>query len=346
MTGVNSISPANARISAWLFFMCALVMLMVIVGGATRLTDSGLSITEWKPVTGALPPLSEAHWLSEFEKYQRIPEYEQINFGMSLDEFKFIYWWEWGHRFLGRLIGFAFFVPFVFFLVSRQLSRGLAVKLFGLLLLGGLQGFMGWYMVKSGLSERVDVSQYRLAAHLSLAVILFALMAWIALDLRFRDRAHEGVALRPKKPMATGAFLLTGAIFIQIILGAFVAGLRAGSTFNSWPLMDGQFFPAAYFSATPKFADIFESVAAVQFNHRLWAYVTFAAAILFFLKARATPIMRYAGLLLFAVSAQAILGIFTLVLHTPLWLGLLHQAGAILVLFMAIVTAHRAYRFS
>lgn len=176
-------------VALWLFAMAALVALMVIIGGATRLTDSGLSIVEWRPVTGAIPPLSEAHWLEEFEKYKTIPEYEEVNWGMSLAEFKEIYWWEWGHRFLGRLIGFAFLIPLVFFMATRRVDRALGLKLGGLFLLGGLQGALGWWMVSSGLSERVDVSQYRLAAHLALALLLFAALLWTALDLVSARRA-------------------------------------------------------------------------------------------------------------------------------------------------------------
>ena len=328
-------SPAAARrMAVWLFVMCGLVAAMVIVGGATRLTDSGLSITEWRPVTGAIPPLSEEAWQEELQKYRQIPEYQQINYGMSLDEFKFIYWWEWGHRMLGRIIGLAFFVPMVFFIATRQTARPLALKLVGLFVLGGLQGALGWYMVQSGLSERVDVSQYRLAAHLSLAVILFGLMFWLALSLWpvRRVEAPRGLYL--------GAVLLTVGVFAQMTLGAFVAGLRAGRTFNTWPLMDGKFFPDGYFAGTPGFNDLFETIAAVQFNHRIGAYLLVAGAVWFYLAARKTGAEFRARLVLISVFAQMLLGIWTVLAATPISLGLLHQGGALIVFAAALYLVH------
>lgn len=320
--------------AVWLFVMCGLVAAMVIVGGATRLTDSGLSITEWRPVTGAIPPLSEEAWQEELQKYRQIPEYQQINYGMSLDEFKFIYWWEWGHRMLGRIIGLAFFVPMVFFIATRQTARPLALKLVGLFVLGGLQGALGWYMVQSGLSERVDVSQYRLAAHLSLAVILFGLMFWLALSLWpvRRVEAPRGLYL--------GAVLLTVGVFAQMTLGAFVAGLRAGRTFNTWPLMDGKFFPDGYFAGTPGFNDLFETIAAVQFNHRIGAYLLVAGAVWFYLAARKTDAEFRARLVLISVFAQMLLGIWTVLAATPISLGLLHQGGALIVFAAALYLVH------
>ncbi len=328
-------SPAAARrIALWLLVMCALVAAMVIVGGATRLTDSGLSITEWRPVTGAVPPLSEAAWHEEFAKYKTIPEYEEVNYGMSLEQFKAIYWWEWGHRFLGRLIGFAFFAPFVFFIVTKQTTRRLALKLFGLLMLGGLQGALGWWMVSSGLADRVDVSQYRLAAHLALAVIVLALMFWLALDLWPADKARGTRALFP------AAALLAAGVFAQMMLGAFVAGLRAGRTFNTWPLMDGKFFPDGYFAGAPGLNDLFETIAAVQFNHRIGAYLVGAGAVWFYLAARKTAAEPRVRLVLAAVGLQIVLGIWTLLAATPIALGLLHQAGALGVLAAALYAAH------
>jgi heme a synthase len=328
-------SPRSARrIALWLLFMCGLVAAMVIVGGATRLTDSGLSITEWRPVTGAIPPLSEAAWLAEFEKYKTIPEYSEVNYGMSLDQFKAIYWWEWGHRFLGRLIGIAFAFPLAFFIVTKQTTRPLALKLFGLLLLGGLQGALGWWMVSSGLADRVDVSQYRLAAHLALAVIVIACMFWLALDLwPSRKIAVPGY-------LSVGALALTAGVFVQMMLGAFVAGLRAGRTFNTWPLMDGKLFPDGYFVGAPGFNDLFETIAAVQFNHRIGAYLVAAGAVWFYLAARKTAVEPRARLVLAAVGLQIVLGIWTLLAVTPIALGLLHQAGALGVLATALYAAH------
>lgn len=320
-------------VAVWLFAMCALVALMVIVGGATRLTDSGLSIVEWRPVTGAVPPWSEAHWLAEFEKYKTIPEYDQVNWGMSLAEFKEIYWWEWGHRFLGRVIGFAFLIPLIFFAATRRIDRALGLKLGGLFILGGAQGALGWWMVSSGLTERVDVSQYRLAAHLALAVLLFAAMFWIALDLVSVRRAE-------KNRLAPFAFALAGGVYLQMILGAFVAGLRAGRTFNTWPLMDGKFFPDGYFRGAPGFSDLFETAAASQFNHRIGAYLLAAATLWFFAVARQSDLKGRAQIFLAAVFLQIALGVWTVVAATPIALGLAHQAGALLVLSAALYLAH------
>jgi len=326
--------PASNRLVAyWLFAMCALVALMVIVGGATRLTDSGLSIVEWRPVTGAIPPLSEADWLSEFEKYKTIPEYEEVNWGMSLAAFKEIYWWEWGHRFLGRLLGVAFLVPLISFAATKRIDGALGLKLCGLFVLGGAQGALGWWMVSSGFSERVDVSQYRLAAHLALAVLLFAAMLWIALDL-------VSIRRNTASPLRAFAFALAAGVFLQMVLGAFVAGLRAGRTFNTWPLMDGKFFPEGYFHGAPGFGDLFETAAAAQFNHRVGAYFLACAAVWFYLAARGTAIERRALLLLAAVALQIILGIVTVLAATPIALGLAHQAGALVVLAAALYAAH------
>ena len=326
----------NQTISAWLLFMCALVALMVVVGGATRLTDSGLSITEWKPVTGAVPPLSEAAWYAEFEKYQQIPEYQIVNNGMSMSEFKTIYWWEWGHRLLGRVIGAAFLLPLIYFAVRGWLSARLGGTLFAVLVLIGAQGALGWYMVQSGLTARVDVSQYRLAAHLGLAVFLFAAMFWVALDLR---NAVFGTA-RSSTRLSPWAFGLAAAVFAQIILGAFVAGLRAGHTYTTWPLMDGAFFPSAYFIGDPDFFDAFNSVAAVQFNHRIGAYAVALIGFAFVLVARGSSLERRARLAGAAILFQIMLGIATLVSATPIGMGLVHQAGALLVLSTALYAAH------
>lgn len=337
MTQSGATSPAAARrIAIWLFIMCALVALMVIVGGATRLTDSGLSITEWRPVTGAIPPLNEAHWLSEFEKYKTIPEYEEVNFGMTLHEFKSIYWWEWGHRFLGRLIGIAFLVPMIVFMATGQVKKPLALKLLGLFALGGMQGVLGWWMVSSGLADRVDVSQYRLAAHLSLAVIVFAAQFWLALDL------WPARVVSVSRNLRIGASALAVGVFAQMVLGAFVAGLRAGRTFNTWPLMDGKVFPDGYFTADREFNDLFETMAAVQFNHRLGAYILAAAVIWLFIATRKSPLRPRANMLATMIGLQIVLGIWTVLAATPIGLGLAHQAGAMLVFAGALYAAHGA----
>ena len=256
----------------WLLAMAALVFAMVIVGGATRLTDSGLSITEWLPILGAIPPLNDADWLEAFAKYKQIPEYQLVNKGMSLDEFKFIYWWEWAHRFLGRFIGVAFFIPLVLFWLSDRLPRWTKPHLVALFVLGGLQGALGWYMVSSGLVDRVDVSQYRLAAHLSLAVAIFAYLLWLALQLG-RARAHA------VDVSASAAFLVAAVTFAQIVLGAFVAGLDAGHGYNTWPLMEGSLVPPGLFSMSPGWVNLFENAMTVQFIHRSFAYAVVAMVV-------------------------------------------------------------------
>jgi cytochrome c oxidase assembly protein subunit 15 len=327
------IIPANPAVARWLFVMAFLVALMVTVGGATRLTDSGLSIVEWRPVTGAIPPLTEAHWLAEFEKYKTIPEYSQVNYGMSLAAFKEIYWWEWGHRFLGRVLGVAFLVPLIFLAVKRKIDRPLGFKLGGLFVLGGLQGALGWWMVSSGLTHRIDVSQYRLAAHLALAIILFGAIFWLALDLAApkRRRSHR---------LAPFAMALAAAVYLQMILGAFVAGLRAGRTFNTWPLMDGKFVPNGYFSGAPGFSDLFETAAAAQFNHRTGAYLIVVAALAFAFAARTAPFASRARMVAAVVVLQMLLGIWTVLAATPIALGLAHQALALILFAASLYLVH------
>lgn len=334
----NKAPRSNRPVAVWLLAMCVLVALMIVVGGATRLTDSGLSIVEWRPVTGAVPPLGEAAWQAEFEKYKAIPEYHLVNLGMSLAEFKEIYWWEWGHRFLGRIIGAAFLLPMIYFAATRRIDRTLGLKLMGLFALGGLQGALGWWMVSSGLTGRVDVSQYRLAAHLALALILFAAMAWLALDLivpRARGKLHR---------LAPYSILLLAGIYAQMILGAFVAGLRAGRVYNTWPLMEGKFFPEAYFEGAPSISALFERAAAVQFNHRLGAYLLVGAALGLLVAARNTPLAPRARMVFSIVVMQAALGIWAVVSGTPLALGLAHQAMAIVLLFATVYLVHGSMR--
>jgi cytochrome c oxidase assembly protein subunit 15 len=302
---------------------------MVVVGGATRLTDSGLSITEWKPILGAIPPLSEADWLEVFEKYKAIPEYQIQNRGMSLAEFKFIFWWEWAHRFLGRFIGLAFAVPCLFFALTGRVERALWPRLAGLFVLGGLQGALGWYMVASGLVDRVDVSQYRLAAHLSVAAVIFAALLWTAWGIGSPRR-------RPGQAGSRLALILAALVLAQIAAGGFVAGLDAGMGYNTWPLMDGKLIPDGLASMSPGWANLFENALTVQFNHRLLAYVVLALAIW----QAARRFSAASGALAMAVAIQACLGILTLLLQVPLWLALVHQAGALIVLAAALWLVH------
>ncbi|WP_248310426.1 COX15/CtaA family protein [Bosea sp. 117] len=333
-------------IRLWLYGVAALIVLMVVVGGATRLTESGLSITEWKPVTGMLPPLSEAAWQAEFEKYKQIPQYQQINKGMSLAEFRTIFWWEWAHRLLGRLIGFAFLLPFLVFLWRGLIDRPLAWRLGGLFLLGGLQGAVGWWMVSSGLVNRTDVSQYRLAMHLTLACVILAATVATTLTIRPAGRAAGRAGEAPGEGLpwrlrATAALLVV-AVLIQIFLGGLVAGLDAGLTFTTWPLMDGYFIPpvASLFVQHPAWRNLFENVLTVQFNHRMFAYTLWTLTLLHWLDARhhGGAVARRALLLLGLVTAQAMLGILTLVHQVPIDIALAHQLGATLVLIAA--TAH------
>jgi cytochrome c oxidase assembly protein subunit 15 len=335
-------ATTSMAVAVWLYGVAALIFVMVIVGGATRLTDSGLSITEWQPILGVIPPLSEADWQAALEKYRQIPQYQLINRGMSLEDFKVIYWWEWAHRFLGRIIGLAFFVPLVWFWVRGQLSASLKPKLLALLFLGGLQGFLGWYMVQSGLTERVDVSQYRLAAHLGLAIVIFGAILWLALGLSLRRNGGSSAAAAstPRWALA-GAIMITAFIFLQIVTGAFVAGLDAGRAHNTWPLMDGYWLPPSVGEISPWYRDMFENVSTVQFNHRVMAYVIVLLVIVHAVRIWRAPQARHlrltAMLLVGGVLVQSAFGIWTVIAAVPLWLGLVHQAGAAILFGLAIL---------
>ncbi len=343
----GTITPAKTRdrrrdralIRAWLGAVIVMIVAMIVVGGATRLTNSGLSITEWKPIHGVIPPLSLAEWQDEFAKYQQIPQYQQLNKGMSLDAFKAIFWWEWGHRLLGRLIGAVFFLPLVFFWATGRIERRLVPPLFGLFLLGGMQGAVGWWMVASGLVNRVDVSQYRLATHLVLACFILAATVWIRRGLAPAD-GDAPAATTPLKGMAT---FLVCIVFLQIFLGGLVAGLDAGFTYNTWPLIDGALIPARVYQYDPMWRSVFEDVMTVQFDHRMVAYLlligTLVHAFQCFRLARGSRAARRARLLAVLVLAQAGLGIATLLMVVPIDVALTHQFGAAVVLIAAV--AHR-----
>ena len=327
------------QLAYWLFTVAGFVVLMVLIGGLTRLTDSGLSITEWQPISGALPPLNAADWEIAFAKYREIPEYQLINAGMSLEAFKVIYWWEWGHRQLGRVVGLVFFLPFIVFLLQRKIPKSALSPLLALFALGGLQGFLGWYMVQSGLTDRVDVSQYRLAMHLGLALIIFSFCLWMGLhffrDARLPAAAGPGVAL-------SGTIVVL--VLVQSLLGALVAGLDAGTTYTDWPFMDGVVIPSGLFDMSPAVSNLFESHLTVQFNHRLVAYaLTIAVIWHVFRLARAKapkPVLVSGTLLVAAVLGQGVLGIVTLMNAVPLSLGAAHQLGAVLVLGLAVTHLH------
>jgi cytochrome c oxidase assembly protein subunit 15 len=328
-----------APVRAWLLTVAALIFLLVSVGGATRLTGSGLSITEWQPIMGAVPPLSDAGWQEAFAKYKQIPQYEHVNKGMSLAAFKAIYWWEWSHRFLARVVGIVFALPFLYFAATGQIARPLLGRLAGIFALGALQGGIGWYMVRSGLAERVSVSQYRLALHLALAMLVFGAVLWVAMSLGDRRSAGRAAPAHLRR----GAGLIVGLVFLQIVAGAFVAGLRAGAGYNTWPLMEGQIVPQGLGALSPWWANLFENALAVQFNHRLLAYVLAAGAAWHFRSLMRIEDRRAhvsGAALACAVLMQIGLGIWALLAHVPLELGLAHQAGAVVVFGLALWHLH------
>ncbi|MFG1403921.1 COX15/CtaA family protein [Xanthobacter sediminis] len=331
-------APAGAprAVRLWLWTIALLIMAMVVVGGATRLTESGLSITEWKPVTGILPPLSPAAWAAEFDRYKAIPQYEILNKGMGIEGFKRIYWWEWAHRLLGRLTGAAFLLPLLWFAATGAVRGRVLALCLGLFALGGLQGAVGWWMVASGLSARTSVSQYRLAAHLTLACLI--LCATVALA-RALAPVPPGPAV-PRRLRASAAGLV-GLVLAQIFAGGLVAGLDAGLAFNTWPLMDGHLIPPPeqLLAARPWWRNGFENGLTVQFDHRMIAYALWAASLLHTADARGTPAARGALVLFLLVSLQAMLGIATLLSAVALPLALAHQLGATVVLVAASVHA-------
>lgn len=335
-------SDRSRPVAIWLLVTALLVFAMVVVGGATRLTDSGLSITEWKPISGAIPPLSHEAWMAEFVKYQQIPQFQLLNRDMDLSEFKTIFWWEWGHRQLGRVIGIVFAVPFFVMLALKQIPQRLIWRCWVLLGLGGLQGFIGWWMVSSGLSERVSVAPERLTTHLGLALLLFCALIWTALEAW---TGQGRTANRSRWPVAAAG--LAVFVYIQSIMGALVAGNDAGLVYNDWPLMNGELFPKDYFAAEGFW--LFHAHAAVQFNHRIGAYLLFAASLAFaalIVRSRDVALTTKGMGVLVAVlvTAQAGLGIATLMARVPLSLGVLHQAGAALVLAAGVGLAWRARR--
>ncbi len=324
----------NRAVAIWLFSCAVLVFAMVVVGGVTRLTGSGLSITEWKPIMGALPPMNADDWNAAFEKYRAIPQYAQVNAGMSLAEFQGIFWWEWAHRLLGRVIGAAFALPFAVFLILRQMPRRLIVRCAVLLALGGLQGLIGWWMVSSGLSERVDVAPERLTVHLGLALAIFMGLIWTGLEA-WNGESHSRLPVG----WSRGATVLLGAVFVQCLLGGLVAGAKAGFVYTDWPLMNGAFLPPVEWSRGG--LAFLHDQALVQFNHRIWAYGLLIGGTVYAVQAWRWRLAEGLGAAAFTVAAalwlQAGLGIATLMNATPLWLGALHQAGAALVLAAATV---------
>jgi heme a synthase len=330
----SALERNRAMVRWWLYSVLLVLFTLFIVGGATRLTGSGLSITEWAPIHGVIPPLTEAEWLEELEKYRQIPQYQEINRGMSLEAFKVIFWWEWAHRLIARSVGIIFALPLAFFWLTGRLEQAMKPRLLVLLALGGLQGFIGWWMVASGLSERVSVSQYRLAVHLTLACIIFTGVMYVARGLA----PHSARPARAESQTQAGWLVLL--VLIQIYLGALVAGLHAGHTFNTWPLMDGRLWPDGLLAVSPAWANFFENPKTVQFVHRMGAYVLLVFAIIHAVSVwragEAQPHRARALIVVGLIIAQAIIGISTLVLVVPFHWALAHHAFAIVVLGFAV----------
>jgi heme a synthase len=333
--------PHPKAVAIWLFVVAALIAGMVTVGGLTRLTGSGLSITEWKPVTGVVPPMSDSAWNEEFAKYQRIPQFRYENPHMDVAQFKAIYWWEWSHRLLGRLLGVAFLLPFLFFAATRAIVRADYPRMLGLFALGGLQGFVGWWMVESGLETRVSVSQYRLAIHLGVAIILFGAIIWTALDYW---RAPSALRATPPangvRKIARWSFAFVALVYVQMLLGALVAGLHGGLIYNTWPSMDGRVFPEHPFFHQPWWVNFGESAGLAQFDHRIGAYLVALSALALWIvgrRAELTGSARASSNALLAVTGfQIVLGIATLLSQAPVALAAFHQATAVALFATAV----------
>jgi len=326
-------------VAIWLLVCCAMIFAMVVIGGITRLTWSGLSITEWQPVMGAIPPLSAADWQIEFSKYQQTSQFKLLNTGMSLGDFKTIFLWEYVHRLWGRLIGFVYLLPFLYFLVRGRIPRRLAWPLAGIFALGGAQGALGWWMVESGFANRIEVSQYRLTAHLALALVIYTATLWTALGL-----LGQPTGMTPRW-LRRGAEILLCLVGLTIVAGGFVAGLNAGLTYNTFPLMDGSFVPAGYAQLSPFIRNWFENIPAVQFDHRLLAETTMTSVVILWLTGTRAALPRPARSALHALLAMALLqvslGISTLLLVVPVPLAAAHQAGAVLLLTAALLFRHQ-----
>jgi cytochrome c oxidase assembly protein subunit 15 len=350
----TSANTDQKAIAIWLLTCCAVIFGMIILGGVTRLTGSGLSMVEWAPIMGILPPLNQAEWQETFLLYQQFPEFQLKNFHMSLHDFKSIFWFEYGHRLLGRSIGIIFLLPFLFFLFRGKIEKALTPKLITMFVLGGLQGLMGWYMVKSGLVNDPHVSQYRLTAHLGLAVVIYAYMFWVALGLLYPEFNHATGPSDKNSDKNTDnkigrlSFIITAIIIITILSGGFVAGTRAGFAFNTFPLMDGQLIPAGLFEQSPLWRNFFENIVTVQFDHRVLATLLFLIIPVFWFKAgnmELQPLARTGNhLLLAALALQITLGISTLLLVVPVTLAAAHQAGAIILLTAALFVSQQLHR--
>ena len=330
---------SRTAVGLWLMVIAAIILAMVIIGGLTRLTGSGLSITEWDPIMGAIPPLNDAQWLDAFAKYQRIPQYVVEHQGMSLADFQGIFWWEWTHRFLGRLLGVLFIVPFVFFALNGAIKKTDWPRFLILFLLGGLQGFIGWWMVESGLETRVSVSQYRLAIHLGTAIILLGAILWTALEYL------RGLQEPQRKPCR--AFGMIALVYVQMLLGALVAGLHAGLLYNTWPDMDGRVFPEGAFSFKPWWINPFENPGLAQFDHRIGAYIVAGFAVFIYAKGvrLAGAAKKSAKLVATLTAVQVGLGIATLLMQAPEGLSAMHQVTAACLFCAAVWHAYELRYF-
>lgn len=335
-------APEDRRaVIAWLIACCALVFAMVVVGGVTRLTHSGLSIVEWQPLVGTLPPLSEEQWTEVFDQYKKTPEYVKVNKGMSLAEFKGIFWWEYFHRLLGRLIGLAFFVPLAVFWARGQIDRPLAWKLLGIFVLGGLQGGMGWYMVKSGLVDDPRVSHFRLTAHLAIAFVIYGAILWTALDLLTLEASGNRDTLKPLRRLA---WAITAVVVFMVLTGGLVAGIRAGFSYNTFPLMNGHVIPPEIMMLDPWTSNFFYNMATVQFDHRLGAWLLLVLVPWFWFRTRDADLSARATwsshLLLAMLALQIALGVATLLLAVPVSLAAAHQGVAVLLFTAALLANH------
>ncbi len=338
MIQVNPTAQENDKLIARWLLTCAVVIFgMILLGGVTRLTDSGLSMVEWRPLMGIIPPLSQQDWQALFIKYQQFPEYQKLNLGMTLAEFKVIFMYEYLHRVLGRIIGLLFFIPFVYFYFTRRISPQLLPKLLLMLFLGGFQGLMGWYMVKSGLVDIPHVSQYRLTSHLGLAIVIYGFIVWTALSL---------INKTTNQPSGLGrlACILSGLIFLMILSGGLVAGTRAGYAYSTWPLMGDSFIPAGLYSMSPVWLSAFEDITTIQFNHRIFAYIIAALVVGFSLVALRKNISTSARngiyIMLFLLLVQITLGISTLIFHVPVAIAAAHQIGAVALLTATLFVSH------
>ena len=338
MIQVNPYQDLNDKLIARWLFICAVVIFgMILLGGVTRLTDSGLSMVEWNPLMGIIPPLSQYDWQELFLKYQQFPEYQKINLGMTLGEFKVIFMYEYLHRVLGRLIGLLFFIPFVYFYFTRRISPQLLPKLLLMLFLGGCQGLMGWYMVKSGLIDVPHVSQYRLTAHLGLAIVIYSLIIWTALGLVNKTSAQPTGLGKP-------ACILSGLIFLMILSGGLVAGTRAGYAYSTWPLMGDSFIPAGLYSMSPAWLSAFENITTIQFNHRMFAYFIAVFLVVFSVVALRKKLSNKVRIgiysMLFLLLLQITLGISTLIFYVPIAIAAAHQIGAVALLTATLFVSH------